>query len=197
MIGYLEGTVKRIRRDHLILLCGPVGYLVYVSAPSLYEEGQHLALYTHQQFKEDGQMLYGFEDEEVYQLFTLLIQVKGLGCKTVMSMLAHADGDTIIRAIENGDAAALKKLPGIGAKTAGQILLDLKGKIVLPESSSKKAEKTVSPEVGEVEEALLSLGYKQPEIDSINPSELAKEHPGVDALLRCCLKELARRKKGI
>lgn len=197
MIGYIEGSIKKVRKDHLIVLCRSIGFQVYVAAPQSYQEGSFVELYTYQHFREDGQTLYGFEHEEDYQLFTLLIQVKGLGCKTVLNMLAASDGASIIRAIERSDAAALKKLPGIGAKTAGQILLDLKGKVVLSESSEKKTESALSASVREVTDALLSLGYRQQEVDALDLISLEKEHSKTDDLLRFSLKELARRKKGV
>lgn len=198
MIGYLEGTVRKTRKDHLLLQCGPIGFIVYVPGAQSYAQGSQAAFYTHQQFKEDGQTLYGFESEELYELFVLLIQVKGLGCKTVLNMLSSAKGDSIIRAIETGDATALKKLPGIGAKTAGQILLDLKGKITVPETKSKApSANELSLVAQEVCDALLSLGYRQPEVDSLRLAELEKEHSKTDELLRFCLRELARRKKGV
>lgn len=199
MIGYLEGTVLKTRKDSLILQCGPIGFIVYVPAAKSYAPGQALSLYCYQQFKEDDQCLYGFESEALYDLFVLLIQVKGIGCKMALNMLAVSNESSIIRAIENGDAAALKKLPGIGAKTAGQILLDLKGKVVLPEDKPKSKDSAApsDPVVAEVSDALLSLGYRQPGIDSLKLNEQLAQYPQTDALLRFALRELARRKKGV
>lgn len=196
MIAYLEGNVLLVRKEKIVLKAGPIGYEVAVFNPSAYQTGQEAALYCYQQFREDGQTLYGFESNEQYELFVLLIQVKGLGCKTVMNMLARMDCQTIIKAIENGDVAALKKAPGIGAKTAGQIILDLKGKVVLEETSPKKEKKqAASPVFEEVAEALLSLGFKQNEIDSLQITPEMLANMSVSDLLQNCLKQLAARKR--
>ncbi len=197
MIAYLEGEILLIRKERVIVKAGHVGYEVFVLNPQAYQPGQAVSFFCYQQFKEDGQFLYGFEQEEQYELFTLLIQVKGVGCKTVLNMLCAMDCQTIIRAIENADTATLKKLPGIGAKTAGQIILDLKGRIVLEEKepAARKKEKPASPVWSEVSDALLSLGYKQSEVDglAVAPEMLASMKE--DELLRHCLKQLAQNRK--
>ncbi len=195
LIAYLEGTILLLRKDRVIVKAGSIGYEVYVLNPAKYTINQPVQFFCYQQFKEDGQALFGFETEEQYELFTLLITVKGLGCKSVLNALAFMDPQAIIKAIETADAATLKKLPGIGAKTAGQIILDLKGKIVLAPAKEKKEQAPANPVWSEVSDALLSLGYKQPEIDSIKiePDQLADAK--VDELLRYCLKQLARGKR--
>lgn len=197
MIAYLEGEILFIRKERVVIKAGPVGYEVYVINAAAYQNGQQAAFYCFQQFKEDGQFLYGFEQEEQYELFTLLIQVKGIGCKTVLNMLSAMDCQTIIRAIENADTATLKKLPGIGAKTAGQIILDLKGKIVLEESKApgKKQAAPANPIWSEVADALLSLGYKQNEIDALGIAPELLASMKEDELLRYCLKQLAKNKR--
>ncbi|MBD5423834.1 MAG: Holliday junction branch migration protein RuvA [Allobaculum sp.] len=200
MIAYLEGTVLTLRKDSIVLKVNGmgIGFEVFVFNASTYTPNELVSLYCYQQFKEDGQVLYGFQEEEQYQLFTLLIQVKGLGCKTVLNALSAMDCQDIIRAIENADAATLKKLPGIGAKTAGQIILDLKGKIVLSEPKKEKEEKKAqkpNPVYLEVCEALLSLGFKQVEIDGLNldPNALMDQDPSV--ILQSVLRKLAAQKR--
>lgn len=198
MIAYLEGTVLALRRDRIILKAGPIGYEVFVTRPKSCEIGQFLSLYCYQQFKEDGQFLYGFETEEEYDLFTLLIQVKGVGCRTVLNALAAMDCQTIARAIEQADTATLKKLPGIGAKTAGQIILDLKGKIVLePVEAAQPAKKKEirNPVFGEVADALISLGFRPAEIEALQITPEKLETMSVNALLHDCLRELGARKR--
>ncbi len=200
MIAYLEGSVLAVRKDSIVLKVGSlgIGFEVFVFNAPTYSLDESVALYCYQQFKEDGQFLYGFEQEEQYQLFALLIQVKGLGCKTVLNALSAMDCQDIIRAIENADAATLKKLPGIGAKTAGQIILDLKGKIVVSDSKKEKEEKkakVINPVYVEVCDALLSLGFKQVEIDSLNldPNALVNQDPSV--VLQGALRQLAAQKR--
>ena len=197
MIAYLSGTVLTKRKDRIVLLVGQVGYDVYVNLPSKYQRNEQVELLTYHQFKEDGQYLYGFETEEEYELFTSLIQVKGLGCKSVLNMLGAMDCQTIIAAIEKEDTGTLKKLPGIGAKTAGQMILDLKGKIMVETKLPKQGQdkKADLPIWDEVTEALLALGYKQVEINAIELSADQLEQSTVNDLLRHCLKILAKNKR--
>ena len=194
LIAYLEGTILLQRKDRVIVKAGPVGYEVYVLNPASYTPGQEVQFFCYQQFREDGQTLYGFESEEQYQLFTLLITVKGLGCKSVLNALQYIDVQTMIKAIENADATTLKKLPGIGSKTAGQIILDLKGKVVFTPQKEDKKKAPQNPVWSEVVDALQSLGYKEAEINTlqIEPDVLAGAK--VDELLRVCLKQLAKGK---
>ncbi len=195
MIAYIEGTVLTRRKESLVVLASSIGYEVFVIRPSRFEKGAQVSFYTYQQFKEDGQALYGLDSEEQYELFSLLIGVKGLGCKTVMNMLGAMGTRDLIAAIEKADTAALKKLPGIGAKTAGQIILDLKGKIVVEESAPKTPKPALMPVQAEVNEALISLGYRQADIDALHLNELGGENPETASLLRLALKQLAGRKK--
>ena len=95
--------------------------------------------------------------------------VKGVGPKTALNMLGAMPGSQMIEAIENDDIARLKSLPGIGAKTAGQIVLDLKGKFV---SVADQDVKTNNPVWAETQEALISLGYKANQLRGVK-KELA------------------------
>lgn len=195
MIAYIEGTVLTKRKESLVVLASSIGYEVSVIRPERFQRGSQVSFFTYQQFKEDGQALFGLDSEEQYDLFTLLIGVKGLGCKTVMNMLSAMDTQDIIQAIENADTAALKKLPGIGAKTAGQIILDLKGKIVVEESKPKEPKPVLMPVQAEVNEALISLGYRQADIDALHLNDLGDEQMDTATMLRLALKQLAGRKK--
>lgn len=195
MIAYLEGTVLAVRKDRIVVKAGPIGYEVSVVRSKDWEPGTFVSLYCYQQFKEDGQFLYGFETEEQYELFALLIQVKGVGCKTVLNALGAMDCKTIIQAIEKADTATLKKLPGIGAKTAGQIILDLKGKIIVEETPAPKKKEIRNPVFGEVADALVSLGFKPAEIEALQITPQKLESMSVNELLHDCLKELGARKR--
>lgn len=195
MIAYLEGTVMKIRKDRILLKCGQIGFDVFVLRPLAMQIDQPLSLYTYQQFREDGQSLFGFEQEEQLELFTLLLGVKGLGCKSVMNALGAISTQEMIQAIERADTAALKKLPGIGAKTAGQIILDLKGKIVAPQPCAPKEEApAASDSWQEVELALESLGYRAPQIAQARTALKDSMDLNVDQLLRLALREVSARR---
>lgn len=191
MIACVQGTVKTVRRESVVLMAGSIGYEIFVSNPDKYMEGSECFLWTYQQFREDGQFLYGFESNEEYELFSSLISVKGIGCKSALNILAKMPAGRLLDAIEQGDAAALKKLPGIGAKTAGQILLDLQGKIVLPKRPEAAPE--VNDNWQQAHDALISLGYKPAEIAYLD-REFGKSEEPMDVLLRAALQSLAKGK---
>ena len=169
MIAFVQGTVRMIRNETIVLDVQGVGYEVYMSNPYAQKLGEDLFLYTYQHVREDAILLFGFVKEEDYEVFMRLINVKGVGPKTALNMLGAMPGSQMIEAIENDDIARLKSLPGIGAKTAGQIVLDLKGKFV---SVADQDVQTNNPVWAETQEALISLGYKANQLTGVK-KELA------------------------
>ena len=129
MIAFVNGIVKIIRSDRVVLDVHGVGYEVYLANALSQKKDEELFLYTYQHVREDAILLFGFLKEEDYEVFMRLINVKGIGPKTAQTMLSVCSGKEMIEAIENDDIKRLKSLPGIGAKTAGQIVLDLKGSL--------------------------------------------------------------------
>lgn len=189
MIAFVNGIVKIIRNDRVVLDVHGVGYEVYLAnalSQKMYEE---LFLYTYQHVREDAILLFGFIKEEDYEVFMRLINVKGIGPKTAQTMLSVCSGKEMIEAIENDDIKRLKSLPGIGAKTAGQIVLDLKGKFVSLETSDSPVS---NPVWTQVQDALLSLGYKTNQLTKIK-KEFENTELGEDEMLRQALILLAKR----
>ena len=126
-----------------------------------FSKGKEVVVYLYQQVKEDGILLYGFNLKEEKDLFLKLISVKGIGCKSACTMLASGDVEGICEAIESGNMTYLKKIPGIGPKAAGQIILDLQGKVTATKQT------VVNQELEEAMEVLIALGYKQSEVDKV------------------------------
>lgn len=189
MIAFVNGVVRIIRSDRVVLDVHGVGYEVYLANALSQKMGDELFLYTYQHVREDAILLFGFLKEEDYEVFMRLINVKGIGPKTAQTMLSVCSGKEMIEAIENDDIKKLKSLPGIGAKTAGQIVLDLKGKFVSLETSDGA---TSNPVWGQVQDALLSLGYKTNQLTKIK-KELGNTELGEDEMLRQALILLAKR----
>lgn len=189
MIAFVNGVVRIIRSDRVVLDVHGVGYEVYLANALSQKMGDELFLYTYQHVREDAILLFGFLKEEDYEVFMRLINVKGIGPKTAQTMLSVCSGKEMIEAIENDDVKKLKTLPGIGAKTAGQIVLDLKGKFVSLETSDGA---TSNPVWGQVQDALLSLGYKTNQLTTIK-KELENAELGEDEMLRQALILLAKR----
>lgn len=189
MIAFVNGIVKIIRNDRVVLDVHGVGYEVYLANALSQKMNEELFLYTYQHVREDAILLFGFIKEEDYEVFMRLINVKGIGPKTAQTMLSVCSGKEMIEAIENDDIKRLKSLPGIGAKTAGQIVLDLKGKFVSLETSDSPVS---NPVWTQVQDALLSLGYKTNKLTKIK-KEFENTELGEDEMLRQALILLAKR----
>ncbi|WP_455909426.1 Holliday junction branch migration protein RuvA [Holdemanella biformis] len=189
MIAFVNGIVKIIRNDRVVLDVHGVGYEVYLANALSQKINEELFLYTYQHVREDAILLFGFIKEEDYEVFMRLINVKGIGPKTAQTMLSVCSGKEMIEAIENDDIKRLKSLPGIGAKTAGQIVLDLKGKFVSLETSDSPVS---NPVWTQVQDALLSLGYKTNQLTKIK-KEFENTELGEDEMLRQALILLAKR----
>ena len=188
MIAFVNGIVKIIRNDRVVLDVHGVGYEVYLANALSQKMNEELFLYTYQHVREDAILLFGFIKEEDYEVFMRLINVKGIGPKTAQTMLSVCSGKEMIEAIENDDIRR-KSLPGIGAKTAGQIVLDLKGKFVSLETSDSIVS---NPVWTQVQDALLSLGYKTNQLTKIK-KEFENTELGEDEMLRQALILLAKR----
>lgn len=161
MYSYIKGVVTIIEPSYIVLENNGIGYLIYVSNPYSYKINDNATIYLYQQIREDENTLYGFKTKEEKNLFIKLISVKGLGCKMALPMLSGDNKDGILDAIESGNINYLKKFPKIGDKVARQIILDLKGKLEIDNSSNKK-------DLTELTETLKSLGYKTADIKRIS-----------------------------
>ena len=144
-------------------------------------------MFTYQHIREDENTLYGFLSAAEKDLFIKLISVKGLGPKTAMNMFSAMSMERILDAIETGDVALIKSLPGIGAKTASQIVLDLKGKLVQVSSTPKAS---VSAEVKDALDALKALGYKGNELTGVEKLFAANPGKTVDEYVKMGLKHM-------
>ena len=162
MIYFLRGKVSLIDGDTLVVDVRDVGYQVLVSHINDYEIGQEVLIYTYNVVREDEQYLVGFSTLEEKSVFLSLIKVKGLGPKSAIGALSSTTPDEVINAIASNNVAYLKKLPGIGAKAAAQIILDLKGQ--LTGTGGTKGDPGVYEEVYD---ALKNLGFKGAAIDRV------------------------------
>ena len=164
MIAYIKGTVHAYGMDYVILENNGIGFRINYMHPETLSLNKEMTIYTYQHVREDEISLFGFVSEEEYDIFMQLINVKGIGPKSASNVLAVINPAKLVSIIEDNDVAALKKLPGIGAKAASQIILDLKGKLVAKEVETKAAH---SPELEDALAALKSLGYKPAEVNAV------------------------------
>lgn len=159
MFDYVKGIVTKTVANYCVIECNGVGYKIYTPNPYKFKEGETQIAYVYNHIREDENSLYGFTTEDERDLFLKLINVKGLGPKMAMPILATGSISGIIDAIDRENVLYLKKFPKIGEKVARQIILDLKGKLVMSETISSNSDELVL--------ALESLGYKQADIKNV------------------------------
>lgn len=158
MYGYIKGKVTYTEPTYIIVENNGIGYLIITPNSYRYKKDEEVMVYTHHYVREDINNLYGFLSKEEKELFLKLISVSGIGPKTALSILATGETDKIIFAIESEDITYLRQFPGIGPKSAQQIILDLKGKLITDYVA-------VNDKTTEVKEALIALGYNRNEIN--------------------------------
>tara|TARA_B110001454_G_scaffold213372_1_gene231465 strand:- start:50770 stop:51345 length:576 start_codon:yes stop_codon:yes gene_type:complete len=174
MIGFLRGDVVELQPEYFILDVQGVGYEIYASLQTIAQISENMNktismwIYTH--VREDALTLFGFQYREEKNLFLSLLKVNGVGPKMAIGILSGAPYDKLVEMIENSDAKALSSLPRVGKKTAEQIILSLKGKLVrVPEKTVE-----VSHQRQQVSSALINLGFKPQLVDEY-VNQLSKE----------------------
>lgn len=206
VIEFVEGEVAYAGPDYLVIREGGIGYRVVCPRPYLWEEGNRVRLYTHPVIREDGWTLYGFPDRNERDLFSLLLEVSGIGPKAGLTILARGSVGEVVSAIRREDLNFLTRLPGIGKKTAQRIVLDLKDKlkdfdapVVQAAASSSDPEWTASGLAGEAIEALMALGYNEKEASRAvreARKQLGDGEPPLDEWIRQALQVSAKRPGG-
>ena len=170
MYEYLNGELAHILPTAIVVDVHGVGYQVVFANPYRLQDSlkKQIKVLVQQVVREDSITLYGFISNEERELFQRLISVSGIGPKSAMSILANDDTEGFVNAVESGNVTYLTKFPGVGKKTAQQIILDLKGKFeALPEETTKAVVSTNQATLEEAKEALLGLGYSEKEITKI------------------------------
>ncbi|MBE4908119.1 Holliday junction branch migration protein RuvA [Bacillus luteolus] len=203
MIEFIKGQIDFVNPEYIVVENNGVGYLIYTPNPFVFRKNKNemVTIYTYQHVREDILALYGFQTREERALFMKLLNVSGIGPKGGLAILASGQPAQVVRAIENEDEKFLVRFPGIGKKTARQMILDLKGKLhdLVPEglddlfTSEDRLilESTSSEALDEAVEALKVLGYAEREIKKIIP-ELLQETMTTDQYIRKALQMLLK-----
>lgn len=160
MYNYFKGIITFIESNCVTIEINGIGYKIFTPNPYLFKEGNKETIFLYNHIREEENSLYGFKTKEERVLFLKLINVKGLGPKVAMPILATGSINGIIDAVDRENILYLTKFPKIGEKLARQIILDLKGKLV----SLNKEESKVNEELVLV---LESLGYKNSDIKKV------------------------------
>jgi holliday junction DNA helicase RuvA len=198
LYDFIKGAIAHIQADYIVIENGGIGYQVICANPYSWQEkrDEEAIVYTYQYVREDVIALYGFTSRDEKYLFTKLISVSGIGPKGALAILAAGQPTHVIDAIESEDESFLTRFPGVGKKTARQIILDLKGKLTNLESM--KFDSIDMPvldqsraELDEAMEALQALGYGQKEIKKVRPM-LEDEEMTTDQFIKKALQLLLK-----
>ena len=193
MYAFIRGKIALIGEQHLALDVSGVGYKISVTQRFLQQAklGEEVVLYTHLIVREDDLSLYGFATEQEKNMFERLIGISGVGPKAGMAILSSMTLNDIATAILSADARAFSKVNGIGPKTAGRIVLELKDKIDVSEAvGGEILASAESTPVAEAMEALISLGYEKREAVSA-VSAVKDLADSAEDLTRMALKRLS------
>ena len=195
MFEYLNGELAHILPTAIVIDVHGVGYQVVFANPYRLQESlkKQIKVLVQQVVREDSITLYGFISSEERELFQRLISVSGIGPKSAISILANDDTEGFVSAVESGNVTYLTKFPGVGKKTAQQIILDLKGKFeVHPEQLEDTGTPTNAATLDEAKEALLGLGYSAKEITKIWKSLEAESPSTTQEALKVAFKLLMK-----
>lgn len=201
MIASLAGTVGHVGLDRLTVVVGGVGLLVHTTpaTASAYRTGAGAELATTLVVREDSLTLFGFATDAERDMFETVQTVSGVGPRLALAMLSVMGPDELRIALATGDTKALLKIPGIGAKSAQRLVLELRDKVgAMPSGVTSPGGASVLPTaVGwpdQVTEALVGLGWSARQaadaVDTVKAS--APQGADIAAYLRLALRELRR-----
>lgn len=172
MIAYIKGKLEEVRSAAVVVETSGTGYEINVPGSTAEELQHHLheeiKIHTYLQVREDGVALFGFVTRDALEVFKQLITVSGIGPKGALGILSAMSTDDLRFAVLAGDTKAISKCPGIGAKTAGKLILELKDKFKLEDAFEEKWEKSAAVSGNgntdetvrkDAIEALTALGY--------------------------------------
>ena len=198
MYAYVKGTLTQLFPTHVVVETSGIGY--EIQTPNSYRFQKYLnrdvQIFTSLIVREDAQLLYGFISEEEKDMFHSLIKVTGIGPKSALAILAASSPNGVKRAIENENDAYLTQFPGIGKKTARQIVLDLKGKVTITEEDSESLlqvdvnNNEQSQVVKEAMLALEALGYSKRELSKVEKVLNKQSVSSVDEAVKLGLQTL-------
>jgi len=200
MYAYFKGILTEKYIESIVVEVENIGYNIKVSQGTvamLPPVGEMIKVYTYTSVREDAIQLYGFLSKDDLDIFKLLINVNGIGPKGGQSILSVMSADELRFAIVSGDAKMIAKAPGIGAKTAQRVILDMKDKVSLEDAFAAEKESMqagssapLSDAVREAVEALTALGYGSTEaVRAVKSVENASDL-SVETLLKQALKYL-------
>lgn len=207
MISYIKGELEFIGTDTIIVETGGIGYEIRVPLTvmeELPELGEIVRIHTYLYVREDAVSLYGFTTKDDLDIFKLLITVNGIGPKGALGILGAISPDTLRFAVLSEDVKTIAKAPGIGAKTAGKLIIELKDKLKLEDAFEQRLAKTAESQAlvesgkddikmvrSEAIQALVALGYSSTDAMKAVRQVDITEGMDVEAVLKQSLKKMS------
>jgi len=201
MIAYIKGKLEIKTKGYIVVETGGIGYKIFMTETAiqkLEQTGTEVKIFTYMRVREDDVSLYGFLSNEELRMFELLLSVSGVGAKSAISILSSITPSRFALAVISNDVAVLKKLPGIGAKSAQRIILELKDKLKTEEAEEPVYQEKIAEvkqEEGNKQEtiaALQVLGYSRKEIEEALENIHIEELETVEEMIKKALKQLAK-----
>lgn len=207
MLAYIKGELAAKQIGYIVIDVGGLGYKVFMSELAIDKIGnigEQIKVHTYYRVSEDDISIFGFLTQEELRLFELLIQVSGIGAKTAISILGCIEPSQFAIAVISNDVDTLKKLPGIGAKSAQRIVLELKDKLKKEEQITELSNATIQQNTNikkaiimdsKVEEAISALqvlGYSRKDIDKVL-EVIDVQNLSLEEIIRQALKEISKR----
>jgi len=199
MYSYIKGSLEIKANGFVVIENNGIGYKIFMSEngiEELGETGDNVKVYTYYHVREDNISLFGFTSNEELRMFELLISVSGVGAKSAINMLSAITPSDFALAIISNDISSLIKVPGIGAKSAQRIILELKDKLKTEEAISKVDSKikVAIKQNNNREEAIAALqvlGYNKKEVEKIL-EKFDTDELSVEDIIRKALAYLAK-----
>lgn len=200
MFAYIKGSLEEKSTNYVVIDVGGIGYKIFMSNISINEIGELgklVKVHTYYYVRENDVSLYGFLHHDELKMFELLLSVSGIGAKSAIAMLSNITPAGFACAIISNNVALLKKIPGIGPKTAQRIILELQDKLKSEEELAKNDQQTEisfvpdTENVNEAMQALQILGYNKKEIDKAF-EKIASTDVSVEELIKKGLSILSR-----
>lgn len=203
MIHFIKGRLDTVSENMVVVENGGIGFEIMVPlsvVSGLPQTGNEVKIYTYTYVREDALQLYGFLTRDELSMFKLLITVSGIGPKGALGILSVMDADALRFAILADDAKSISKAPGIGAKTASKLILELKDKMDFEEAVTHVLDQGQAEAAGGVSDggmaandaiqALVALGYTSTEaVKAVKKVEITADMT-VEDILKAGLKNL-------
>lgn len=203
MISYLQGIVAEVTENRVILDVNNIGFQIFISGRDVQAmpgRGEQVRIHTYLSVREDAMQLFGFLSPDDLEMYRLLLGVSGVGPKAALGVLTALTADELRFAVLSDDAKTIAKAPGIGAKTAKKLILELKDKLSLEDAFEKKLAGSESAAVpagaaedarAEAVQALTALGYSASDALRAVRGVQAAEDADTETILKLALKQIS------